>query len=64
MAVDTLAYQYTRPAPKVTKPLPNVIIRLCSIECNFARPLTDPSNQPFQQDLSNWSLLSERIYIW
>ena len=39
VAVDTLAYQWSRPAPKITKPRPNVIIRLCSIECNFAAPL-------------------------
>ena len=30
--IDTLAYQYTRRVPKITKPLPNVCIRLCSIE--------------------------------
>ena len=46
--VDTLAYQYTRPAPKLTKPRSSVVIRLCNIECNFAKPLTDPSNAPFQ----------------
>ena len=55
VAIDTLAYQYTRPAPKLTKPRSNVIIRLCSIECNFGRPLTDPSNAPFQKDISNWA---------
>ena len=48
VAVDTLAYQWSRPAPRVTKPRPNVIIRLCNIECNFAQPLTDSSNAPFQ----------------
>lgn len=48
-AIDTLAYQYTRPAPKKTVPRSNVIIRLCSIECNFALPFSDPSNAPFQK---------------
>jgi len=62
VAVDTLAYQYTRPAPKLTKPLPNVIIRLCSIECNFAAPFTDPSNAAFQQDIVNWNAISKRLY--
>ena len=33
VAVDTLAYQWTRAAPFKTKPRDNVIIRLCSIEC-------------------------------
>jgi hypothetical protein len=55
VAVDTLAYQYTRPAPNVTRPRPNVIIRLCSIECNFGAPLTDPSNAPFQKDIDDWA---------
>ena len=64
VAIDTLAYQWSRPAPKITKPRDNVIIRLCSIECNFGAPLTDPSNAPFQTDIVNWGKLSERIYIW
>ena len=63
VAVDTLAYQWSRPAPKITKPKPNVIIRLCSIECNFAEPLDSPSNVAFQHDMSNWALASNRTYI-
>ncbi|MHC4743252.1 MAG: DUF4838 domain-containing protein, partial [Planctomycetota bacterium] len=34
VAISTLAYQYTRKPPKLTKPRPNVIVRLCSIECS------------------------------
>ena len=64
VAIDTLAYQWSRPAPKLTKPKPNVIIRLCSIECNFALPLTDPSNVKFQTDISNWGKISKRLYVW
>ena len=64
VAVDTLAYQYTRPAPKLTRPRKNVIVRLCSIECNFALPLTDVSNAPFQTDITNWAKLTNRTYIW
>eukprot|EP01052_Picozoa_sp_SAG31_P026717 SAG31_NODE_2443_length_5682_cov_3.662428_4_plen_92_part_00 len=63
VAVDTLAYQWSRPAPIKTKPRPNVIIRLCSIECNFAAPLTDPSNEPFQKDMDNWAKISNRTYM-
>ena len=59
-----LAYQYTRPAPNKTKPRPNVIVRLCSIECNFLRPLTDPSNAAFTTDIVNWNKISDRLYIW
>ncbi|MEI6502827.1 MAG: DUF4838 domain-containing protein, partial [Armatimonadota bacterium] len=35
VAIETLAYQYTRKPLKVTRPRPNVIICLCSIECCF-----------------------------
>ncbi len=64
VAFDTLAYQYTRKAPKSLKPLPNVIIRLCSIECNFAAPLTDPSNASFARDIVDWSRICNRLYVW
>ena len=33
--VETLAYQYTRKPPTVTRPRKNVVVRLCSIECSF-----------------------------
>ena len=65
--IDTLAYLYTRRAPKITKPAPNVCIRLCSIECCFVHPLDDPScplNVSFAKDLEDWSRICERIYIW
>jgi len=64
VAIDTLAYQYTRKPPKYVRPEPNVIVRLCSIECNFARPLTDPSNKAFYEDLVGWSKVSKRLYVW
>jgi hypothetical protein len=64
VAIDTLAYQYTPKAPKTIKPLPNVIVRLCSIECNFAAPLDDPSNKSFADDIRDWNRLSQRLYIW
>jgi hypothetical protein len=64
LAVDTLAYQYTRKPPKLVRPLPNVIVRLCSIECGFARPLDDPRNKAFLDDLDGWSKIAGRLYIW
>jgi hypothetical protein len=36
VVVDTLAYQYTRPAPSITIPRKNVVIR--SVPC-FLRPV-------------------------
>ena len=64
VAVDTLAYQYTRPAPKTMRPRPNVIVRLCSIEGNFGAPLDDPSNAAFAKDLRDWSKICRRLYVW
>ncbi len=43
--ISTLAYQYSRSAPKVTKPRPNVNIMLCSIEEDRSRPI-DEHDQP------------------
>jgi hypothetical protein len=68
-AIDTLAYQFTRLPPKLTRPRPNVIVRLCDIECCFAHPLdnredVDPRNAAFARDLRRWSELSDRLYIW
>ena len=65
VAFDTLAYQWTRPAPtSALTPRHNVIIRLCSIECDFAHPLTHPNNAPFYKDMVDWSKRSNRTYIW
>lgn len=64
VAVDTLAYQYTRKPPKTIQPRPNVIVRLCSIECNFREPLDHPSNGAFAADIRGWSKLCQRLYIW
>ncbi|MBE7498964.1 MAG: DUF4838 domain-containing protein [Verrucomicrobiales bacterium] len=64
VAVDTLAYQYTRQPPKTIKPRPNVIVRLCSIECNFREPLDHPVNAKFADDIRGWEKISDRLYIW
>ncbi|MCX8155946.1 MAG: DUF4838 domain-containing protein [Verrucomicrobiae bacterium] len=64
VAFDTLAYQYTRKPPRTLKPRPNVIIRLCSIECNFREPLDHPSNASFAADIQGWAQICKRLYIW
>lgn len=62
--VETLAYQYTRKPPKFVKPRKNILIRLCSIECDFTRPFSDPSNRDFYDDLSGWSRISPNLFVW
>ncbi len=66
-AVETLAYQWTRRPPKTMQPRPNVIIRLCSIECCFAHPLEtceSPANRAFLKDLRGWAKVSKRLWVW
>jgi hypothetical protein len=66
-AVETLAYQWTRRAPKAMRPRPNVIVRLCSIECCFSHPLAtcnSRENRAFRADLQAWSKVSQRLWIW
>lgn len=75
---DTFAYQYTRKPPINIVPRDSVIVRLCSIECCFAHPLSEcghergePLNKRFADvestfaaDLKGWSAICDRVYIW
>lgn len=65
--IETYAYAYTRKPPKTIKPRRNVIIQLCDIECDFARPLTDPEspvNRAFVRDYQDWAALTRNILIY
>ena len=64
--VGTFAYQYTRQPPKGIVPRNNVVIRLCSIECCFAHPLTAgcPQNQAFMNDMERWAEIAPPLFIW
>ncbi|MBQ6620507.1 MAG: DUF4838 domain-containing protein [Thermoguttaceae bacterium] len=62
--VDTLAYQYSRKPPKLTRARDNVIVRLCSIECSFAQPLSGPQNSPFADDLKGWTEKAPNLFVW
>ena len=51
----------------ITKPRPNVVVQLCSIECDFGVPLNDTSSAPnvaFRTDIIGWSNITDRLYIW
>lgn len=63
--ISTLAYQYSRAAPKVTKPLENVNIMFCNIECNRSQPIaTDPTSASFRRDMEEWAKLTDNILVW
>ncbi|GMN09971.1 DUF4838 domain-containing protein [Croceitalea sp. MTPC9] len=60
--ISTLAYQYTRKPPK-TIPAPNVLITLCSIECDRSAPIAEKCSD-FAEDLIGWGNLTDNIRIW
>ena len=63
--ISTLAYQYSRAAPRGIAPAENVNIMFCSIECNRSRPLaTDPGEAAFRGDLEDWGRLTDNILVW
>jgi len=60
--ISTLAYQYTR-KPCKTLPAANVLVTLCSIECDRSKPIVEGC-QDFASDLRGWKDLTENIRIW
>ena len=65
--IETLAYQYTRKPPKKTKPRRNVVPCLCTIECDYARPLDEspyPGNAAFCRDIDGWKDMARELYVW
>lgn len=63
--ISTLAYQYTRSLPKITRPHENVNIMLCSIECARDLPINeDPTSASFCKDLEDWSSVTNNIILW
>ena len=63
--ISTLAYQYSRPAPLLTRPAPNVEVMLCTIELNRSLPIAeDPSSVSFVRDIGAWSRICGNLYLW
>ncbi len=63
--ISTLAYQYSRPAPRRTRPGPNVQVMLCTIELNRSRPIPDdPGSASFVRDIGDWSRITDNLYLW
>lgn len=59
---STLAYMYTMHPPKHVKPLPNVNIMLCNIDCDREVPLTDnASGREFMKAMKGWATISNNI---
>ena len=63
--ISTLAYQYSRKAPKLVKPADNVQIMLCTIELNRSKSIEEDSrSQSFLKDITDWGKISRNIYLW
>ena len=63
--ISTLAYQYSRQAPRVTRPAPNVQVMLCTIELNRSLPIaSDPASQAFRRDIADWGRITRNLYLW
>ena len=62
--VETLAYRYTRKPPRHERPRRNVLVRLCSFEADFSRPLDSETNRDFAADLTGWKALTPRLFVW
>ncbi len=60
--ISTLAYQHTR-KPCKTHPSDNVLITLCSIECDRSAPIEGKCTD-FAEDLKGWGELTDNIRIW
>ena len=62
---STLAYLYSVAPPKQVKPLPNVNIMLCDIDCYREVSLTEnTSGKEFVKNLEGWAKISGNIFVW
>lgn len=63
--ISTLAYQYSRSAPQLTKPLDNVEIMLCTIELFRHQSIAEnPESAAFKEDIIAWGKISKQLYLW
>jgi hypothetical protein len=63
--IDTLAYQWTEQPPKVTKPHPNVRVRMAPIGNCFGHPIDgcEKNAKPYENLLA-WADITHNLYIW
>jgi hypothetical protein len=63
--ISTLAYQYSRKAPVLTKPAQNVQVMLCTIELNRSKSIEeDKTSESFKNDIIDWGKICKYIYLW
>ena len=67
VTIDTLAYNYSLPAPKITKPAENVCVRLSTINCHFNHVLTKSGCygcSQFSTAIKDWGKICDNLYVW
>jgi len=64
--IDTFAYEQTSHVPAVTKPAPNVIIRIATTWCNSLLPITDSglTNCATRNSIESWGNVSNHLSVW
>ena len=65
--IETLAYMYSRKPPKNLKPRDNVMVCLCTIECDFSKPMAVSrykENVAFRETVLKWRDISKHLYLW
>ena len=64
IAFETFAYQYTLPPPVNIKALPNVIVKVCSIDANPSQALNSNANSLFRGYLKKWGKIAKQLGAW
>lgn len=65
-AIDTLAYIETESVPRLVRPRPNVIVRLCHMapSCDL-HPLDEcRHNARYWRNVAAWTGVGARVYVW
>ncbi len=62
--VETIAYQYSIGAPKLTKPRDNVIIRLCHHACYFHGLGDEELSKPYRAAIDEWRKIARSLWVW
>ncbi len=62
--ITTLAYMMTELPPQKTKPLDNVVIRLCNTADNKTSSILAPEQKPYRDKIRDWSKICREIYVW
>lgn len=62
--ITTLAYRNSEAAPKNLKPLPNVLIMLCTAFDERRIPYKEQTSFSFYSNFKKWSTICPELFIW